>query len=142
MTGLTIRTPALLGRTTFDQIFDQFFNDPLPMIKSSTGGYPLTDIYTDNEGNQIIEMALAGFSKEDLVIEAKQNTIEIKCDKSAIESGPQSHRRIARRAFNRRFVDYHNQLDFTKTTATFENGMLNIQIPPREEQKTLTVEIQ
>lgn len=142
MTGLTLRTPALLGRTAFDQIFDQFFENPLPMIKRSTDGYPLTDIYTDDEGNQVIEMALAGFSKEDLIIEAQQNTIEIKCDKRFYNDKQKQQRRIARRAFTRRFVDYHNQLDFTKTTAKFENGMLNIQIPLREEQKSLTVEIQ
>ena len=141
MTGLTIRTPALLGRTAFDQIFDQFFENPLPMIKRSTDGYPLTDIYTDESGNQIIEMALAGFSKEDISIEAKQNTIEIKCDKSD-EDGPRSHRRIARRAFTKKFVDYHNQLDFTAARASFENGMLNVQIPKKEDQKTFTVKIQ
>ncbi len=142
MTGLTIRTPALLGRTTFDQIFDQFFNDPLPAIRSSTGGYPLTDIYTDESGNQIIEIALAGFKKSDISIETKQNTIEIKCDKPSIESGPKGHRRIARRAFSRRFVDYHNQLNFTETTAKFEDGMLLIEIPLRQEQRAITVEIQ
>ena len=44
MTNIIMRTPAVLGRTAFDQLFDQFFTDPLPAIKRSTDGYPLTDI--------------------------------------------------------------------------------------------------
>ena len=77
MTQLTLRTPAVLGRTAWDQIFDQFFKDPQPMIKRSTDGYPLSDIYRDEDNNQVIEMALAGFTKEDIQIEVKQNVINI-----------------------------------------------------------------
>jgi len=142
MTGLTFRTPALLGRTAFDQIFDQFFNDPIPMIKRSTDGYPITDIYRDEENNQIIEMALAGFSKEDLGIEAKENTIVISAQSDKLTNAGGAHeRRIARRAFKKTFVDYHNQLDFGNVAAVFENGLLKISIPPQQDVKAITIDI-
>ena len=141
MTGITLRTPALLGRTAFDQIFDQFFNDPIPMIKRSTDGYPITDIYRDDENNQIIEMALAGFSKEDLAVEAKENTIVISAQSNKLTAGGAHERRIARRDFRKTFVDYHNQLDFGNISATFENGLLKISIPPQEETKAVTINI-
>lgn len=142
MTGLTLRgtTPAILGRNAFDHLFDQFFNDPGPMIKRSTDGYPLTDIYKDDAGNQIIEMALAGFSKEDIQIESKENTISITFE-SMTKGDSFANRRIARRSFSKKFVDYHNQLNFQNTTATFENGLLRITIPLREEVKSVIINI-
>tara|TARA_B100000287_G_C20568372_1_gene755488 strand:- start:112 stop:537 length:426 start_codon:yes stop_codon:yes gene_type:complete len=140
MTSLALRTPALLGRTAFDQIFDQFFNDPIPMIKSSTNGYPLTDIYKDENNNQIIEMALAGFKKEELQIEAKENRINISADNVSNDGGA-IERRIARRSFKKTYVDYHNQLDFDGATATFVDGLLRISIPPQKEEKAIEISI-
>ena len=56
MTQLTFRTPSIMGRTAFEQILDQWFKDPSPMIKQSTSGYPITDIYKESDSeNQIIE---------------------------------------------------------------------------------------
>ena len=75
-----MRTPAVLGRTAFDQLFDQFFNDPRPYIKRSTEGYPVTDIFQNDDGSQVIQMALAGFSEDDINIEVQDNNIKISCD--------------------------------------------------------------
>ena len=33
MTAITLRTPAIMGRSMFDQIFDQFFDDPNKITK-------------------------------------------------------------------------------------------------------------
>ena len=140
MTTLALRTPALLGRSAFDQIFDQFFNDPVPMIKSSTNGYPLTDIYKDESNNQIIEMALAGFKKEELLIEAQENKINISADNIGTDGGA-PERRIARRSFKKTFIDYHNQLDFDAATATFVDGLLRISIPPQKVVKPIEISI-
>ncbi len=139
MTNLILRTPAVMGRTAFDQLFDNFFNDPRPMIKRSTEGYPLTDIYQDDDVNTIIEMALAGFSKEDIEIEIRDNTIIIS---SQATGDGASQRRIARRAFSRKFVDYDNNCNLAGSKATFENGLLKIVIPKIEQQQTITIEIQ
>tara|TARA_Y100000034_G_scaffold133365_1_gene198635 strand:+ start:808 stop:1239 length:432 start_codon:yes stop_codon:yes gene_type:complete len=143
MTQLIRRRPvtAVLGRTAIDQLFDQFFNDPRPMIKRSTEGYPLTDIYKDDEDNQVIEMALAGFSKEDLEVEIKDNTIIISSESSNEGSGILA-RRIARRSFTRKFVDYDSSLNLAGSKATFENGLLKIVIPKVAEQQAVTIVIQ
>ncbi len=133
MTGWTIRTnaPFLLGRNAFDSLFDEFFTDPTPQIKTSTQGYPLTDLYRDDDGNQIIEMALAGFNKDDIVIECgPENSFEISYENKE-ESGDKS-RRIARRSFKKTFVDYGGKLDLEAAVATFENGLLKIAIPQKE----------
>ena len=142
MTALTIRTPSLMGRTTFDQIFDQFFRDPGTMIKQSTSGYPITDIYQDDDENQVIEMALAGFNKEDISIEVKENKISISHVAAPWKGEDRPSRRIAKRSFNRSFIDYHNQLNLAGSTATFENGLLQITIPPIAEKQSMVIEIQ
>ena len=141
MTGLTIRTPAILGRTAFDQLFEQFFNDPGPMLKRSTEGYPLTDIYKDESGNSIIEMALAGFSKEDFLIEIKENTITISFQGKPWQGEDRPQRRIAKRSFSKKFIDFDNQHDLTKSTASFENGLLKITIPSQSEEKPIIIDI-
>ena len=53
----------------------------------------------------------------------------------------ENRRRIAKRAFKKSFVDYHNTLDFGSSNATFENGLLRIQIPLREEVKPRQITI-
>jgi len=140
MTGIMLRTPAIMGRTMFDRLFDEFFNDPGPMIKHSTDGYPLTDIYKDEDDNQVIEMALAGFSKEDLNIDVKDNKITISSDSQ--RSADTGHRRrIARRSFQKTFVDYNSQLDFKNTTASFKDGLLKVVIPQSTDKNSITIEI-
>ena len=144
MTFETIRypVPAIMGRTMFDQIFDRFFEDTETerVIKRSTDGYPVTDIYTNDNHDQIIEMALAGFKKGDLLIDVKDNTITISCDASK-EEKKHNRRRIAKRSFKKTFVDYHNQLDFAKTEAEFSDGLLSVMIPRVEEKKPTTINI-
>ncbi len=133
------RMPSIVGRHTFDQFFDQFLNDPMFAVKKETAGYPLTDLYTDETENQVIEMALAGFALEELNIEVKDNSITISCQADTPAGDP---RRIARRAFTRSFVDYDQKLNMLNASATFENGLLQIVIPRVEEVQPTTIDIQ
>ena len=145
MTGRTLRThaPALLGRNAIDQIFDAFFTNPMPQIEKTTQGYPLTDIYKDPDGNQVIEMALAGFDKSDIQIACGPNkSLIIGCEKSEDRDTGATNRRIARRSFKKTFFDYHNQLDFNKSKPTFENGLLRVTIPLIEEAEYKVIEIE
>lgn len=149
MTSLTFRTPAVLGRAYYREVLDSFFNDP-HHIKKSTDGYPLTDIYKDEEDKQIIEMALAGFSKKDIQIKSQNNKITISYSGTidealeSLEGKPKRkrQRRIAKRAFEKTFVDYNNQLDFTQSKATFVDGLLRIVIPNHESNIPNTIVIE
>ena len=141
MTNITLRAPAVLGRTAFDQLFEQFFQDPRPLVKRTTDGYPLTDVYRDQDENQIIEMALAGFSKEDLEIEVKENKISICHEAESWKGEDRPSRRIARRSFTKTFVDYNNTLDLAKAQASFENGLLVIKIPQIEDKQAVQIKI-
>jgi HSP20 family molecular chaperone IbpA len=134
--------PALLGNSAIDRLFEEFFQNPEPYVKQTTNGYPLTDIYKEEDGSQVIEMALAGFSKEDILINTEANKITISADGSKLKGQlAENRRRIAKRAFKKSFVDYHNTLDFGNSNATFENGLLRIVIPLREEVKPRQITI-
>ena len=141
MTTLTLRSPSLMGRTAFEQIFDQVFGDQRNMIKQSTSGYPITDIYKDDAGNQVVDMALAGFTKQDINIEVEENKISISHSAEPWSGGERQPRRIAKRSFDRTFVDYNNRFELSKSTATFENGLLRITIPLKDAAKAHRIEI-
>ena len=145
MTNTIIKTPhfpSIMGRTVFDQIFDQFFEEPKNIVRRSTEGYPLTDIYKSQDDGQVIEMALAGFSKDDLNIEVKDNSISISCNSNGEWGEGENYRRIARRSFQKSFVDYDNKLDLKKATASFENGLLKVIIPTIADKKPTIIAIE
>lgn len=125
MTALIKRSnPGLI----LDDLFADFFRDPFPVIKRSTEGYPVTDIFVDDDGNHVIQMALAGFSKENIQVEVKDNSVTIRCE-SQVKEEDVKQRRIATRAFCKTFVDYDNKLDLMNADAKFENGLLSLTIP-------------
>tara|TARA_R110001583_G_scaffold159613_1_gene311440 strand:+ start:2728 stop:3204 length:477 start_codon:yes stop_codon:yes gene_type:complete len=133
------RVPNLIGRTVWDDIFHSFFNEPEALVKRSTEGYPVTDIYRDTDSNQVIELALAGFHRDDLSIEIKENQITVSAVKK--NDTAESNRRIARRSFKKTFVDYSNKLSLADSDATFEDGLLMITVPPVIEAQPVIIEI-
>ncbi len=133
--------PGLLGRSVFDDMFSGFFNDSFPsLLRQSTQGYPVADIYRNDDGDTVMEFALAGFSKEDLVIEVKPEKKSITVRANS-ESATDDSRRIARRSFEKTYVNYDNNLDLSACSAEFENGLLSIVVPVRPEVKSVQVEI-
>ena len=143
MTRYTPTVPSLLGRGVFDDIFGQFFNDAPSYIQRSTSGYPVADIYTGEDGQTIMEFALAGFSRSDINVEVKPEarTITVSADTSTDGEGSRS-RRIAKRNFTKTYVNYDDNLDLANSAAKFENGLLTIEVPPRPEVTPLQIEIE
>ena len=129
-------TPSLLGRSIFDELFGDFQS----LARKSTSGYPVADIFSNEDGSTTLEFALAGFSKEDL-------TIEIQPEKSSLPVRAEAHgdgdsnRRIARRSFQKTFVNYDSNLDLTASTADFHNGLLSVTIPRKAEVQPVIIDI-
>ena len=140
-TTLTTYRPSLLGRNVFEDIFDSMLDFP-QLMQKTTQGYPVADIYREDNGDTVMEFALAGFSKDDLAIEIKpeNKSITVSANHSAEDSQINS-RRIARRSFTKTYVNYDNNLDLNATRAEFENGLLRLVVPPRPEAKPRRVEI-
>ena len=143
-TAITTSTyrPSLLGSRVFDDMFNSFFTEFPKHLRQSTQGYPVADIYRDDGGNTVMEFALAGFSKDNLTIDIKpdQRSIKVSATFSDNEENVAT-RRIARRSFEKTYVNYDNDLDLNQSVANFENGLLTITIPRREEMKSISVKI-
>ena len=127
-----------LGITVgFDSMFDRLFGD---VERSETqGGFPPYNIRKDEEYLYTIEMAVAGFSKEDLEAELKEGVLTVR-SKTDQEEGEYLHRGIAKRAFTRSFTISD---DVIVKGADLVNGMLTIsleRIVP-EEKKSRMIEI-
>ncbi len=88
--------------------------------------YPPYDIERTGENAYRITMAVAGFADKDLAIEARENVLTVKGEKSAPEGERKViYRGIAGRAFERRFqlADY-----VVVKGASLENGLLHIDL--------------
>ena len=127
-----------LGITVgFDSMFDRLFGDIQRTETSSS--FPPYNIRKDEEEKYTIEMAVAGFSQEDLEVELKEGVLTIR-SKSEKEEKEYLHRGIARRAFSRSFTLSD---DIVVKGADLVNGMLTIdleRIVP-EEKKSRLIEI-
>lgn len=132
--------PSLLGRGVFDDIFDSMLDVPA-LMNRTTQGYPVADIYRNEQGETVMEFALAGFDKDNLHVEIfpDKRSIEVSADSHGDEEGPP--RRIARRTFHKSYVNYDNNLDLHSVSATFKNGLLRLVIPQLPELKPLVVDI-
>ena len=135
-------TPAdfekALGITVgFDSMFDRLFGDI--QRTETASGFPPYNIRKDEEEKYSIELAVAGFSQEDLEVELKEGILTIR-SKSEKEEKKYLHRGIARRAFSRSFTLSD---DVVVKGADLVYGMLTIdleRIVP-EEKKSRLIEI-
>ena len=129
-------TPYAVG---FDRVFDQL-NTYVTNNATSTG-FPPYNIRKGGEYNYTIEMALAGFSKNDIEIEVKEGLLTVRSIKENDENDSDIYRGISYRKFNRKFTLAD---DIVVNDASLENGMLNInleRIVP-EEKKPRLIKVQ
>ena len=86
--------------------FDRLANmlDNVNGIDSDTGNYPPFNIELLDENKYRLSMAVAGFAKEEIDIEVKENVLSVKGQKTADGTDNEYlHRGIATRNFERRF---------------------------------------
>ena len=130
-------TPYAVG---FDRMFDRL-NDHYALHGGNITGFPPYNIRKKDDYNFVIELALAGMSKDDLEIEVTEGTLQVySMEKKKEEGGELLHRGISYRQFNRSFTLAD---DVVVNDAKMENGMLLIQLERvvPEEKKPRTVKI-
>ena len=107
----------------FDSIFDRFFD----MDLTRDSGYPPYNIRKINEAQYVIEIALAGFSKEDIEVEVTEGNLAIRSkeEKETDEDDSFVHKGIAKRSFLRSFTLSD---DIIVKGADLKDGMLIINL--------------
>ena len=127
-----------LGFTVgFDSMFDRLFG-ALDHPNASHQGYPPYNIRKDGETKYFIEMAVAGFSEEDLEVELKEGILTVQ-SKPLNEEDETTyvHRGIAKRTFERNFTLSD---DVIVKGCGLINGMLTVELEkviPEEKKSRL-----
>ena len=128
-------TPYAVG---FDRVFDQL-NAYVTNNVTSTG-FPPYNIRKDGDYTYVIEMALAGFGKEDIEVEVKEGLLTVRSVKENDENDSNIYRGISYRKFNRKFTLAD---DVEVNDASLEHGMLTINleriVPEEKKPRTITI---
>jgi molecular chaperone IbpA len=112
----------------FDSVFDRFEKLQAELIQN-TNNYPPYNIKKVEENKYVIEMAVAGFGKQDLELELQDSVLTIKGSTTldtVLQDGidvTYLHKGIANRNFNRKFTLADN---VEIKNAQFINGMLKV----------------
>ena len=120
----------------FDNIFDQLS----ALSHFETPNYPPYNIKKVDKENYQLEMALAGFSKDDIEVEAKENTLTVSAKSSDKDEDSFVHRGIAQRAFKRQWTLMEH---LEVQDAKFKDGVLvvDMKLNLPEEKKPRTIKI-
>ena len=128
-------TPYAVG---YDRIFDHLSR--YVDNNTTSTGFPPYNIQKVGDYNYTIQMALAGFSKNDIEVEIADGTLSVRSDKKDETDEWTFHRGISYRKFDRKFTLAE---DIVVNGAKLENGMLTIdleRIVP-EEKKPRLIEV-
>lgn len=133
-------TPLYRNTVGFDRLFS--------LLDTGSGvegapTYPPYNIERTGENEYRVTVAVAGFTADELSIEAKENSLTIRGEKvaqDASERGEILYRGIAARAFERRF----QLADHVEVRgARLENGLLHVElvrnIPEAKKPRTITI---
>ena len=106
----------------FDSMFHRLMHSPT----QQDTGYPPYNIRKVDEYNYIIEIALAGFSEDDIEVEVADGTLTVRSTESKETAQQQYvHRGIAKRIFSKAWTLSD---DMIVKSAEFTNGLLNISL--------------
>ena len=122
----------------FDDIFDQLSS--MSKYVNDIPNYPPYNIKKVGKDKYQLDMALAGFSKDDVKVETNDNTLTISASSSDKEDDSYVHKGIAKRAFKRHWtlVEHLEVQD-----AKLKDGVLTVDMKLNlpDEKKPRTIKI-
>jgi len=133
--------PVTVG---FDNVFDHFermFDDDFTSFNAPT--FPFYNIVKQGKNKYDIELALAGYSKDDIEVGLEEGVLSIKSkkeDKEESKDGEILHKGIAKRYFSKSFTIAE---DVEVKGAELKDGLLKVsleRIVP-EHKKPQTIEV-
>ena len=119
--------------------FDNEINRINRLSAFASGGtnYPPYNIITGSDNRTILEVALAGFAKEDIEVATEENILTISCYPKEKEAVKYTHKGIAARSFSK---SWQLGEDTEVESVDYKDGMLTISVQkiiPEEKQKKI-----
>ena len=123
----------------FDDFFNRdIFNWGLSNYSDTNTTIPAVNIKETIE-NYEVEVAAPGMTKNDFTVELKGNTLTISSEKQSQKEDNQDFRYTTRefsyQSFSRTFNLQKDVVDTENIRAAYENGVLNLIIPKKEEAR-------
>jgi HSP20 family protein len=126
--------------TFFDDLFNRdLFNWGNLNFSETNTTLPAVNIKETGEAYEV-EVAAPGMSKKDFKVELNGNTLSISSEKTISSEDERNDQHYFRRefsyqSFQRTFQLQKDVLDVDKIQAKYENGLLHLLIPKKEEVK-------
>ena len=150
---MTKATKWLPSRDEFvapvDALIDRIFNDSLPAFGTEFGveffgnnSYPKVDV-KDHLDRITIEAEIPGLTKKDVSVDLEERVLTISGNKreDVQEESVRYIRKELKRSSFRRSFKLGDNLKDTDIQADFDNGLLTVTVPKREEEKPKKVKI-
>ena len=143
MTLVKVNNPVA---RSFDGLINQFLND----FPSATGktireeflGFPPVNI--DEKPNSYqLQLAVPGYEKTDFTVKLEADLLNISAGKTAEtkdETVKSIRKEFSNKSFKRSFT-LDEKIDGANIVAKYENGILHVEIPKKELEKTAAKEI-
>lgn len=126
----------------FDALFDDFGRDFLSRGNMDRYLAPKVDI-RENENAYTMEVDLPGLDEKDIDINIKDKVLSLSCKAEKNDEKKGGSYIIKERGsfeFKRSF-NFSDNIDEDGITAVFENGVLEVKIPKKEEKKPVQIEV-
>ncbi len=131
-------------RNRMDEIFGEFFGQtPFAIAATEAVWSPLVDVHETKEGF-LLQVELPGVKQEDIQVSMVGDTLTLKGErKRETEVKEDSYHRIERSygTFQRSIV-LPSVLDPNRVKATYREGVLEIQLPKKEEAKPKEIKVE
>ena len=129
-------------RSVFDVLFDDFGRTMLgkDLVKNEMN--PAVDV-RETEKGYLMEVDLPGYTENEIDINVKDMILTLSCKKEKDEEKKEGGYLIKERnssEFKRRF-NFSDDIDEKAISATFENGVLEVNIPKKAETKPVQIEV-
>ncbi len=126
----------------FPGFFDEFLTKDVEKWFDGNNGFntalPAVNVKESEEGYEV-EVAAPGMNKEDFKVEVDHDVLTISSEKEQKneedEEGKYTKREFRYQSFQRSFRLPEGQVDGDKIKARYENGILHLSLPKREELK-------
>jgi HSP20 family molecular chaperone IbpA len=137
-----INRPHVFEGDIFKKMFDILDDGHVSKIWSSDP----YNVYTDKQGNTILEFAIVGAEKEDISVVVSGQTLKIEAMTPKIfdkeETTEFYQKKIAQRSLKKRYT-LHESVDADSIKSLYKNGLLRVEIPlKKEEARDLIVEVE
>lgn len=143
MTLVKVNNPVA---RSIDGLMNQFLNE----FPSATGktireeflGFPPVNI-DEKPNSYLLQLAVAGYEKTDFTVKLEADLLTISAVKTAEtkdETVKSIRKEFSNKSFKRSFT-LDEKIDGANIVAKYENGILNVEIPKKELEKTAAKEI-